>query len=113
MCVTMNKAKWESLPPDVQAVMTTVSADWVVKHGEAWNTADDEGRALVAELGHETITLSPEENQRWQAAVAPVLGFYVEQAEAKGLPGKAFLADLQQRVAAAREAKVNAVNSEQ
>ncbi len=102
MFVTMNKAKWASLPPDVQAAMTAVSAEWVAKHGEAWNTADDEGRALVKALGRETIILPPEENLRWQAAVAPVLQAYVEQATAKGLPGQAFLADLQQRIAAAR-----------
>ena len=101
MFVTMNRTKWDSLPPDIQAVLTAVSAEWAPRHGQAWNAADDEGRALVAELGRETIALSPEETARWQAAVAPVLNTYVEQVAAKGLPGQAFLDDLKQLVAAA------------
>lgn len=103
MFVTMNKAKWEALPAAVQAAMTAVSAEWIARHGEAWNTADSEGRALVKELGRETISLADDENGRWSESVAPVLRAYVEQAAAKGLPAQAFLDDLQQRVAAARK----------
>jgi TRAP-type transport system periplasmic protein len=104
MFVTMNRDRWNALTPDLQAIFTEVSAEWVARHGEAWNTADREGEGLVAELGRETILLTPEEQARWQEAVAPVLQAYVEQAAAKGLPGQAFLDDLLQRVAAAREA---------
>ncbi|MDD5705823.1 MAG: TRAP transporter substrate-binding protein [Kiritimatiellae bacterium] len=103
MFVTMNKAKWESLPPDVRDAIAAVSAEWAPKHGQAWNQADDEGRALVKELGHETIALTPEETARWQERVAPVLKAYVEQAAAKGLPGEAFLADLRKQVGDARK----------
>ncbi len=103
MFVAMNKARWEALPPAVQDAMTAVSAEWIAKHGEAWNTADNEGLALVKELGREVIALSADESLRWQASVAPVLQAYVEQAAAKGLPAQAFLDDLRQRVAAARK----------
>ena len=74
----------------------------MARHGADWNTADREGAALVAELKRETISLTPEEQARWQEAVAPVLQAYVEQAAAKALPAQAFLDDAQQRVAAAR-----------
>ena len=102
MFVTMNRDRWNALPADLQAIFTAVSAEWVARHGAAWNTADREGEALVAELKRETIRLTPEEQARWQEAVAPVLQAYVEQAAAKGLPAQAFLDDAQQRVAAAR-----------
>ena len=102
MFVTMNRDRWNALPADLQALFTEVSAEWVAQHGAAWNTADREGEALVAELKRETIRLAPEEQARWQAAVAPVLQAYVEQAAAKALPAQAFLDDAQQRVAAAR-----------
>ena len=61
MFVTMNKDKWNSLPPDIQEIITQVSDEWVDVHGAAWDQADDEGRALVEELGREMIVLSPEE----------------------------------------------------
>ncbi len=104
MFVTMNRDRWNALPADLQAVFTEVSAAWVAQHGAAWNTADREGEALVAELKRETIRLAPEEQARWQDAVAPVLQVYVEQAAAKALPAQAFLDDARQRVAAARAA---------
>ncbi|NLF21546.1 MAG: TRAP transporter substrate-binding protein [Lentisphaerae bacterium] len=103
MFVTMNQARWDSLPPDVQAVFTEVSAEWIDRHGAAWQVADADGQALVAELGRETITLPPDEQTRWQEAVRPVLQGYVEQAATQGLPGQAFLDDLQRLVAAARD----------
>ncbi len=105
MFVVMNREKWESLPPDVQGIITQVSDEWVSKHGEAWDQADQEGRAYVMELGHEIIELPDTEVVRWTQAVQPILDDYVKSVEALGLPGKQFLADVQQRVSAAREGK--------
>ena len=105
MFVVMNREKWESLPPDVQGIITQVSDEWVSKHGEAWDQADQEGRAYVMELGHEIIELPDAEVVRWTQAVQPILDDYVKSVEALGLPGKQFLADVQQRVSAAREGK--------
>lgn len=105
MFVVMNRKKWESLPPDVQEIITQVSDEWVSKHGEAWDLADQEGRAYVTELGHEIIELPEAEVVRWKQAVQPILDDYVKSVEAQGLPARQFLADLQQRVGAAREGK--------
>ncbi len=94
MFVTMNKAKWDSLPADIQAIFTEVSNEWVDKHGEAWDKADEEGKAFVMSLNHEIITLTPEEQARWKEAVKPLLDAYVNACKEKGLPGDTFLADL-------------------
>ena len=102
MFVTMNKDKWEALGPELQAIFAAVSQEWAPKHGAAWNSADEEGRALVTELGHEVIALDAAETARWQEAVAPVLGAYVDAATARELPGAEFLKDLRQRVAGAQ-----------
>ena len=48
MFVVMNKAKWDKLDADLQKVLTDVSAEWVDKHGQAWDQADEEGRAFIA-----------------------------------------------------------------
>jgi TRAP-type C4-dicarboxylate transport system substrate-binding protein len=99
MFVVMNKAKWDSLPADLQAVLTEVSAEWVAKQGAAWDQADEEGREFVAGLGHEILPLSDEEKARWKEAVKPILDEYVKGCADKGLPGEAFLADLQALIA--------------
>ncbi len=100
MFVVMNKGKWEKLPADVQKTITEVSAEWVAKHGKAWDQADADGRAFVTSLqpAREMITLSAEEQQQWKKAVEPVLAAYVEAARAKGLPGEQFLKDVQDLV---------------
>ncbi|MBN2210970.1 MAG: TRAP transporter substrate-binding protein [Sedimentisphaerales bacterium] len=99
MYVVMNKAKWDALPADVRKVFSEVSAEWVDKHGQAWDQADEEGREFVKSLNREMIDLSEEQKQLWRDRVKPILDEYIEQTEAKGLPGKAFLADIQERLA--------------
>ncbi len=99
MFVVMNKKAWDSLGTDLQKVFTDVSAEWVAKHGQAWDQADQEGAEFVKELQREVITLDQAEQQRWQAAVQPILDDYVAATGAKNLPGAEFLADLQKLIA--------------
>lgn len=94
MFVTMNRERWESLPPDIQEIFTAVSAEWIDRHGRAWNEADEAGRAMLAEMGKTCVTLPDEETERWRERIRPILHQYAEKAEARGLPGEAFLADL-------------------
>ncbi|MBD3267427.1 C4-dicarboxylate ABC transporter substrate-binding protein [bacterium] len=94
MFVVMNKEKWESLPEDLQMVITEVSNEWVDKHGNAWDQADEEGRAFVKELGKEFIELSPEQEKKWVEAVQPIMEEYKQSMEDKGLPGETFLNDI-------------------
>jgi TRAP-type C4-dicarboxylate transport system substrate-binding protein len=101
MFVVMNKDKWAKLPPDLQKVFTYVSQEYAAKHGAAWDAADHEGREFVTRLKREMIALSPAEQQRWKAAVQPVLDDYVKNAKAKNLPGDALLQDVQAQLAKA------------
>ncbi|MCE5185545.1 MAG: TRAP transporter substrate-binding protein [Planctomycetaceae bacterium] len=101
MFVVMNKAKWDALPADIQKVFTDVSQEWIAKHGQAWDQADQEGRDFIASLNppRQIIPLSAEEQPKWKKAVEPVLDSFVKAANAKNLPGDAFLKDLQDAVA--------------
>jgi TRAP-type transport system periplasmic protein len=101
MFVVMNKDKWSKLPPDLQKVLADVSAEWIAKHGAAWDEADKAGRAFVNELKKETVTLSEAEQGRWKEAVKPILDAYLAGTKAKNLPGEAFLKDLQAAIAGA------------
>ncbi len=95
MFVVMNKKAWDGLGADLQKVFNDVSTEWVAKHGQAWDQADQEGTDFVKELEREVIALDQAEQQRWQAAVQPILDDYVTATGEKNLPGKQFLADLQ------------------
>ncbi|MDY7001727.1 MAG: TRAP transporter substrate-binding protein, partial [Thermodesulfobacteriota bacterium] len=55
--VVMNKDKWESLPRDVQATIREINAEWVDKHGRAWDESDVVGRKFFLELGNKFIAL--------------------------------------------------------
>jgi TRAP-type transport system periplasmic protein len=99
MFVVMNKDKWNALPADVQKVFEEVSQEWVVKHGEAWDEADQEGRKFVTELKRQFIQLPEAEQARWKAAVKPILDTFVEKSMERNLPGDALLADIQAKIA--------------
>lgn len=95
MFVVMNKSKWDSLPAEIQDIFDEVSEEWVEKHGQAWDQADQEGWDFVKELNREIITLTPEEEQKWKDAVKPIMDDYVKTTTEKGLPGDVFLKDIQ------------------
>lgn len=86
MFVVMNKAKWESLPKDVQKVFEEVSAEFTKKQGRLWDEIDKEGYDFIKARGNKIVPLSPEENERWAKAVRPVIDDYIKGAKAKGLP---------------------------
>ncbi len=99
MFVVMNKAKWELLSPEIQAVFTDVSKEWVDKHGAAWDKADQEGKEFIAGLNHPILALSPEEQAKWKQAVKPVIDDYIKKSQEKNLPGDKLVADIQKMIA--------------
>ena len=105
MFVAMNQKSWEALPADLQQVLLDVSAEFVDKHGAAWNQADAEGLEFVKGLNREIISLPADEEARWKAAVEPIVEKYLAQTAEKGLPGADFLKDAQAMIAEARAAQ--------
>ncbi|MDY0269478.1 TRAP transporter substrate-binding protein [Trichloromonas sp.] len=77
MFVVMNLKQWNSLPVADQKIVEDVAAEWVKIHGEAWDRADEEGKAFTLGLGNEMIPLSAEESARWRQAVEPVINDYI------------------------------------
>jgi len=95
MFVVMNKAKWESISEDLRAVLSEVSEEWILRQGQAWDQSDAEGEEFVRDLGKGFIELSADQRRAFVEAMEPVLADYVDATAAKGLPGRAFLQDLQ------------------
>ncbi len=85
--VVMNKAKWNSLPPDVQATIEKINEEWIDRQGKVWDEIDTEGYDYAKTHGHKVIALSPEENARWAQAARPVIDDYAKSLKSKGLPG--------------------------
>ncbi len=96
--VVMNKAKWESLPADVQKAIEQVSAEWIEKTGAAWDEMDKAGGTFAAGLGDTVIPLSATEDARWAKAVEPLFDDYVKEKTAKGLPAAEALAWVRARL---------------
>lgn len=94
MFVVMNKDKWASLPADIQQIFNQVNTEWIGKHGQAWDQADEEGWAFIKELNHKVIPLSPEQQKQWKQAVQPVIDEFIKAANEKGLPGEKIVQDI-------------------
>ncbi len=91
MFVVMNKAKWNSLPPDVQKIIEQVNEEYSEKQGKLWDEIDKAGRDFTLGRGNKIISLKPEENLRWEKAVRPILEEYKKNMAEKGLPGQEVL----------------------
>jgi len=89
--VVMNKNKWNSLPPDVQKTIEQINEEYIEKQGKVWDEIDKAGRDFTIGRGNKIITLSPEEDQRWEKAVRPLLTEYKKNMKDKGLPGEEVL----------------------
>ena len=89
--VAMNLDKWKSLPEDVQKVIDEVNAEWIAKHGDAWDSSDKAGREFTLSKGNKIVPLSQAESARWAKAVQSVFAGYIKAAEGKGLPGKDYV----------------------
>lgn len=98
MFVVINKGKWLTLKPEHQDIFRQVSDEWVEKHGNAWDQADDEGLAFVQELGHNVTPLSNDQEQIWKEKINPILDEYVQATTQINLEGDKFLERLQQLI---------------
>nr|NJM03211.1 TRAP transporter substrate-binding protein [Desulfobacula sp.] len=87
--VMMNKAKWEALSPAAQDAIKGINAEWAGKHGESWDQIDKDGIAFLKEKGGELLPQTPEESEKWQKAVSPVVDEYIKSTSGKGIDGKA------------------------
>ncbi|MBF0242063.1 MAG: TRAP transporter substrate-binding protein [Desulfamplus sp.] len=87
MIVTMNRAKWAALSPEVQKIISEINGEWIIKHGQAWDQIDVAGKNYLVETGKKIITLDPKESEKWRAAVAPAIKSYAEELNSKGFKG--------------------------
>ena len=87
--VAMNLDKWNSLPKDLQKIITDVSKEYEGITAKAWEDSDVSGYKFAQKLGHEFIKLSDGESAKFKEAVKPVFAEYIKGADEKGVNGQA------------------------
>ena len=89
--LVMNKDKWNSLPPDLQAAMEEVAGMKMAVDvsGKTWDTETQKGWDLAQQKGIERYKLPAEELARWREAVSPIYENWIKKMEDKNLPGRA------------------------
>ena len=98
--MTMNKARYESLPADIRAIVDETTGMALAKRlGRLWQDDEEPGRAIAREQGDSIFPLAEAERERWRAATQPVIDSWVEKVNAMGHDGEAMLADARRLVA--------------
>ena len=92
--VSMNQARWDGLPEDIQQAFRDASTpEWWAEVGRVWRATDDFGIKLATDAGNTHITLSDEETEAFRTALQPVVDRWVEEVTAKGIDGAALVAE--------------------
>ena len=88
--LAMNKAKYDSLPADLQKVIDDNSGmEFSAFAGKTQEGSDGPARELALSNGNNIITLSDEQVAEWEAAVAPVVENWIADMDKKGIDGQA------------------------
>lgn len=86
--VSMNKAKWDSLPEDVQTAFRDASnRDWVAEVGRIWRDIDERGIKVATDAGNTHVTLTEEETAAFATAMEPVVQHWVDDVSGQGIDG--------------------------
>jgi TRAP-type C4-dicarboxylate transport system substrate-binding protein len=86
--VSMNKARWDSLPEDVQKAFRDASGpEWWGEVGKIWRASDDFGIQMAVDSGNEHVVLTAEETAAFKAALEPVVQRWVDEVTGAGLDG--------------------------
>ncbi|MBU2511537.1 TRAP transporter substrate-binding protein [bacterium] len=86
--VVMNKSKWNQISKGSQNAILELNKEYIVKHGEAWDSSDSEGLVSFLNEGNQLIGLDKKEAAKWKDAVSPIIDEYAEELSKKGLTGK-------------------------
>ncbi|PTN02992.1 TRAP-type C4-dicarboxylate transport system substrate-binding protein [Rhodovulum imhoffii] len=99
----MNRARYESLPEDLRAVIDANSGlETSLMAGRAYDRGDTEGRAAMGAAGNALATLDAAQTARIRALGDEVIAEWVEDMTARGLEGSALVEDARRAVEAAR-----------
>ncbi len=94
LVLTMNAAKYDSLPADLRGLIDeTTGPAAVTAFGQRWDAADAHGRDYLVASKVAFNTLAPEELAKLQGVLMPIVAEAVDALDKAGKPGRAMLAD--------------------
>ncbi|MFC4669316.1 TRAP transporter substrate-binding protein [Seohaeicola nanhaiensis] len=94
--LAMNKAKYESLPDDLKAVIDKNSgAEFSVFAGGTQADADGPARQIAVDLGNNIITIPADQTEEWRKLSQPIYDEWVADMNARGKDGQALLEEAQ------------------
>jgi TRAP-type C4-dicarboxylate transport system substrate-binding protein len=90
--LVMNKAKYESLPKDLRAILDKeAGVKGAMSFGRAWHKQEVFARKLeTTKLGLKIITLPPKEVAKMHELAKPIIKNSIAKLEAEGKPAQAF-----------------------
>ncbi|MBE0622632.1 MAG: TRAP transporter substrate-binding protein [Burkholderiales bacterium] len=98
--VSMNKARWDKLPADIQKAFRDASGpDWWQKVGDIWAANDDGGIALAVKSGNKHIMLTDTEMEAFHTKLESVVDKWVAEVKGKGIDGAALVAKARKLIA--------------
>lgn len=102
--VSMNEARWNKLPPEVQKAFTDASdEEWLKEVGRIWTKSEDVGIDMAIKAGNKHIVLTEAEMKAFNAKLEPVVQRWIDDVKAKGIDGATLVREA--RAAIARHSK--------
>ena len=90
--VSMNQARWDKLPADVQKAFTDQSGEaWVREVGQIWTKSEDVGIGIAVKSGNKHIELSDAEMDAFRHQLEPVVQRWIDEVKEKGIDGAALV----------------------
>ncbi|WP_099825307.1 TRAP transporter substrate-binding protein [Oceaniglobus indicus] len=90
--LAMNKTRYDTLPPDLQAVIDENSGlEFSIFAGGTQAAADAPARRIAVDRGNTIVTVSGEQADEWRDQVAPIYTSWVEYMRGRGIDGQALI----------------------
>jgi TRAP-type C4-dicarboxylate transport system substrate-binding protein len=90
----LNRKTFDNLPKDLKRVFYNMLRRLVIMEAIAYEEEDLEARNIMKKIGIQTITLPPQEMERWKSAIDPLWEDFIAKNEALGLPARQLVKDL-------------------
>lgn len=104
--LSMNKARYESLPDEVRkAIDDNSGLEFSAFAGKSQAGADGPARELAVKAGNNITTIDAEESEKWKAAAQPVYERWAADLDSKGLDGKRLIAEAEELIRKHTEAQ--------
>jgi TRAP-type C4-dicarboxylate transport system substrate-binding protein len=95
MAILMNKQKYDSLSPDLKAVIDKNSGLALVElTGKVWDQGNADARKKMIAQGNKVLEIKQSDYDAMKKAAASVEADWIKQADARGLDGKKLAADV-------------------